>query len=118
MMADIISNGLLEHFPNMVRILSALTPWQVLVLTAAILAAGVIGSGYINGAFNKAAGTTDNKHGGKLDGIPIRKARSHREMPAGMREILRDEEEFDAEWMDEEAWRKLRFEDKRDRWSR
>ena len=35
-----------------------------------------------------------------------------------MREILRDEEEFDAEWMDEEAWRKLRFEEKRDRWSR
>lgn len=117
-MADVIMNFLMEHCPNMVRVLSALTPLQALLLTAAILAAGVIGSGYINGAFNKAAGTTDNKHGGKLDGIPIRKARSHREMPAGMREILRDEEEFDAEWMDEEAWRKLRFEEKRDRWSR
>lgn len=117
-MAEIIANWLLGHCPALVRALSSLTPLQVLLLTAAILAAGVVGSGYINGAFNKAAGTTDNKHGGKLDGIPIRKARSHREMPAGMREILRDEEAFDAEWMDEAKWRKACFEDRRDRRSR
>lgn len=108
-MADFIANWLLEHCPEMVRVLSSLSPWAVLALTAAILAALVIGSNYINSVINK----TD-----KGREIPIRKAASKRKIPKELRELLRDEEEFDAEWMDEEAWRKLRFEEKRDRWSR
>lgn len=90
-MADVIMNFLMEHFPNMVRVLSALTPLQALLLTAAILAAGVVGSGYINGYINKTA---------KGRGIPIRKAASSREIPKELRELLRDEEEFDVDWMD------------------
>lgn len=91
-MADIIANWLIEHFPNMVRVLSALTPLQVLLLTAAILAAGVIGSRGINNALG---GT--------------KKLRKSQKKPSALRQLLTDEEVFDAEWMNPELWKKSKI---------
>lgn len=91
-MADLISNLLLEHCPEFVRVIGSLRPWEALALTVAICAALVIGNRVINNALG---GT--------------KKLRKSQKKPSALRQLLTDEEVFDAEWMNPELWKKSKI---------
>lgn len=88
-MADFIATWLLEHCPEMVRVLSSLSPWAVLALTAAILIAIAIGSG--------------REISLSARQIKCREVRNERRVQE-FKANLRDDDIYDADWMDYDLW--------------